>query len=90
MTKAELITKMAEDAGVTKSIASKILDSFIENVVCELENDGKITLVGFGTFSIVKREARVGRNPQTGEKIQIKAKKTIKFKAGKGLAEKLG
>jgi DNA-binding protein HU-beta len=79
---------MAADAGVTKVVAGKALDSFISNVVADLKKNGRFGLVGFGTFSIAKRKARTGRNPQTGAKIKIKAKKVVKFKAGKGLAEK--
>jgi DNA-binding protein HU-beta len=88
MTKAELVAAMAADAGVTKVVAGKALDSFISNVVADLKKNGRFGLVGFGTFSIAKRKARTGRNPQTGAKIKIKAKKVVKFKAGKGLAEK--
>ncbi len=89
MTKAELIAAMAGDAGITKVQASKALDSYIDNVTDALKTDGKLGLVGFGTFSVMKRKARTGRNPQTGEEIQIKAKNVIKFKAGKTLAEKV-
>ena len=70
MNKAELINKVADDTGVTKT----------------LKSGGKVTLVGFGTFSVSKRAARNGRNPQTGEVIKIKARKVAKFKAGKDLA----
>ncbi len=87
MTKAELIVAMAADGGITKVAAGKALDSFVSNVVGELKKTGRIGLVGFGTFSVVERNARTGRNPQTGAKIEIKAKKVVKFKAGKGLAE---
>ena len=73
MNKAELITKIADDAGVTKT----------------LKGGGKVTLVGFGTFSVSKRAARNGRNPQTGAVIKIKAKKVAKFKAGKELSGKI-
>ncbi|MEA3471130.1 MAG: HU family DNA-binding protein [Thermodesulfobacteriota bacterium] len=89
MTKAELVAAMAKDAGVTKAEAGRALASFAENVAKELKKSGRLGLVGFGTFSVVKRKARTGRNPQTGEKIQIKAKKVVKFKAGKGLADKV-
>jgi DNA-binding protein HU-beta len=89
MTKAELVAVMAKDAGVTKAQAGKALASFIDNVVKELKKNGRLGLVGFGTFSVAKRKARTGRNPQTGAAIQIKAKKVVKFKAGKGLAEKV-
>lgn len=88
MTKAELIEKMATDAGITKVAAGAALDSFIAGVTASLKKkDGKITLVGFGTFEKVKRKARKGRNPQTGEEIKIKASTSVKFKPGKKLKE---
>ena len=89
MNKAELISKIADDAGVTKSQANTALDSFIEAVTKTLKGGGKVTLVGFGTFSVTKRAARNGRNPQTGAVIKIKARKVAKFKAGKELTAKL-
>ena len=89
MNKAELISKIADDAGITKSQANSTLDSFVEAVTKTLKGGGKVTLVGFGTFSVTKRAARNGRNPQTGEVIKIKAKKVARFKAGKELTAKL-
>ncbi|MBN2284378.1 MAG: HU family DNA-binding protein [Deltaproteobacteria bacterium] len=89
MTKAELVAAMAKDAGVTKAQAAKLLDSYVTNVAKELKKNGKLGLVGFGTFSVAKRKARTGRNPQTGAKIKIPAKKVVKFKAGKALAAKV-
>ena len=89
MNKAELIAKLAEDAGVTKTQANAALDSFVEAVTKTLKGGGKVTLVGFGTFSVSKRAARVGRNPQTGAAIKIKAKKVARFKAGKDLSERI-
>lgn len=89
MNKAELVAKLADDAGVSKTQANAALDSFIEAVTKTLKGGGKVTLVGFGTFSVTKRAARTGRNPQTGATIKIKAKKVAKFKAGKELAGKL-
>lgn len=89
MNKAELISKLADDAGITKSQANIALDSFVEAVTKTLKGGGKVTLVGFGTFSVTKRAARNGRNPQTGEVIKIKAKKVARFKAGKELTAKL-
>ncbi|HVZ96922.1 MAG TPA: HU family DNA-binding protein [Chitinophagaceae bacterium] len=89
MNKAELIAKMADDAGITKTQANASLDSFVEAVTKTLKGGGKVTLVGFGTFSVSKRAARNGRNPQTGAVIKIKAKKVAKFKAGKELSAKL-
>jgi DNA-binding protein HU-beta len=89
MNKAELIAKLAEDAGITKTQANATLDSFISAVTKTLKGGGKVTLVGFGTFSVTKRAARNGRNPQTGAVIKIKAKKVAKFKAGKDLSSKV-
>ncbi len=89
MNKADLINKVSDDAGITKTQANAALDSFVEAVTKTLKAGGKVTLVGFGTFSISKRAARNGRNPQTGEVIKIKARKVAKFKAGKELAAKL-
>ncbi|WP_449580023.1 HU family DNA-binding protein [Pinibacter aurantiacus] len=89
MNKAELIAKLADDAGITKTQANAALDSFTEAVTKSLKGGGKVTLVGFGTFSVSKRAARNGRNPQTGAVIKIKAKKVAKFKAGKELSAKL-
>jgi DNA-binding protein HU-beta len=88
MTKAELIEKIANDADITKVAASTALQSFLEGVTKALKKkDGKVTLVGFGTFSKVHRKARKGRNPQTGETIKIKARNAVKFKAGKKLKD---
>jgi len=89
MNKAELVTKLAEDAGITKSQANAALDSFVEAVTKTLKAGGKVTLVGFGTFSVSKRNARTGRNPQTGAVIKIKAKRVARFKAGKELSAKM-
>ncbi len=87
MTKAELIEKMAKDAGVAKSVAGKALESFIEGVTKSLKKGNKVSLVGFGTFQVSKRKARKGRNPRTGETITIKAAKVPKFTAGKAFKE---
>jgi DNA-binding protein HU-beta len=88
MTKAELVEKMANDAGITKVAAGAALDSFIDGVTKALKKkDGKITLVGFGTFQKVRRKARKGRNPATGEAIKIKASNAVKFKVGKKLKD---
>jgi DNA-binding protein HU-beta len=86
MTKAELVAKMAEDAGISKAAAATAMDSFTANVTKALKKkDGKVTLVGFGTFMKQRRKARKGRNPQTGEAIKIKARNVVKFKPGKKL-----
>ena len=88
MTKADLVEKMAQDAGISKTAAGAALDSFVEGVTKALKKkDGKVTLVGFGTFSKTRRKARKGRNPQTGEMIKIKASNAVKFKAGKKLKD---
>ena len=88
MTKIELVEKMAKDAGITKAAAGTALASFIEGITKALKKkDGKVTLVGFGTFSKSRRKARTGRNPQTGEAIKIKAANVVKFKAGKKLKD---
>ena len=84
-----IFTKVSEDAAITKTQANAALDSFVEAVTKTLKAGGKVTLVGFGTFSVSKRAARNGRNPQTGAVIKIKARKVAKFKAGKKLACKL-
>ena len=89
MNKAELIAKIADDAGITKTQANATVDSFMEAVTKTLKSGNKVTLVGFGTFSVSKRAARNGRNPQTGAVIKIKAKKVAKFKAGKELSAKI-
>jgi len=89
MTKAELVAKIASTAGITKSQAEKALDGFISTVSGALSGGDKITLVGFGTFSVATRAKREGRNPRTGEKIKIPASKVVKFKAGKTRSEKV-
>jgi DNA-binding protein HU-beta len=89
MNKAELSAKIAEDVNITKVQANAVIDAFIDTVTKTLKGGGKVTLVGFGSFTVSKRSARNGRNPQTGELIKIKAKKTVRFKAGKELAAKL-
>ena len=88
MTKTELVEQMAQDAGISKKAANDALNSFIDGVTKTLKKkDGKVTLVGFGTFSKVRRKARTGRNPQTGEEIKIKAHNAVKFSVGKKLKE---
>lgn len=87
MTKVELIEKMASDASISKAAAQKAMDSFMDGIKKALKKGNKVTLVGFGTFSVGKRAARKGRNPQTGETIKIKASKSPKFKAGKAFKD---
>ncbi|HCK22343.1 MAG TPA: DNA-binding protein HU [Bacteroidetes bacterium] len=86
MNKGELIDAMAADAGITKVQATAALDSLMTSVRKTLKKGNKVTLVGFGTFSVTKRAARTGRNPQTGAAIKIAAKKVVRFKAGKDLS----
>lgn len=85
MNKATLIDKIAVDAGITKTSAAIAVDSLIEGVTGALKKSQRVTLVGFGTFGVSKRKARTGRNPQTGETIEIKAKRAVRFKPGKQL-----
>jgi len=89
MTKAELVSQIAKDTELSKADAERSLNAFMDNVTKTLKKDGKMTLTGFGTFEVVKRKKRKGRNPQTGETIQIKARKVVKFKPGKALREKV-
>jgi len=90
ITKADIIEKMARDANISKAAAQTALESFVDSVTKALKKkDGKVTLVGFGTFQKTRRKARKGRNPQTGEAIKIKASNVVKFKAGKKLKDSL-
>jgi DNA-binding protein HU-beta len=89
MNKGELVTKLANDAKISKASAEACLNSFMKCTEDTLRKGGKITLVGFGTFSVSKRAARNGRNPQTGKPIKISARKVAKFKAGKQLSTKV-
>jgi DNA-binding protein HU-beta len=86
MTKAELVDKAAKEAKISKVAAAAALNSFMDGVTKALKKkDGKVTLVGFGTFQKVHRKARKGRNPQTGAPIKIKAANVVKFRPGKKL-----
>lgn len=88
MTKAELVEKMAKDAGISKTAAASALNSFTASVTKALKKkNGKVTLVGFGTFAKIRRKARKGRNPQTGAPIKIKASNVVKFRPGKKLKD---
>ncbi len=89
MNKAELVAAIADGAEITKVQAAAALATITESITKTLKKGGKVTLVGFGTFSTTKRKARVGINPLTKEKIKIKAKTVAKFKAGKELASKM-
>jgi DNA-binding protein HU-beta len=85
MTKEDLIAQIATDAKTTKVLAKAALESFVNSVKKSLKKGEKLTLVGFGTFSVSKRNARMGRNPKTGAAIEISARKAAKFKASKEL-----
>ncbi len=87
MNKTELVDAIAKDTGLTKKDTEATLKSFIDTVTKALKKGDDVALVGFGTFSVGKREARTGRNPATGETIKIAASKTPKFKAGKALKD---
>ena len=87
MNKTDLVNAVAKDAGLAKSEAQRAVDSVLSNIEASLQNGDKVTLVGFGTFSIATREARTGRNPRTGQPIKIRAKKIAKFAAGKALRQ---
>lgn len=87
MTKAELVEKIAKDTKVSKASAEKALNTLVAEIAKTLKKGNKVTLVGFGTFSVAKRKARTGRNPRTGATIKISAHKTPKFKAGKAFKD---
>ena len=89
MTKQELAAKIAQDVKISKASANKAIDSLIEGIFKALKKGEKVTFVGFGTFSVVKKKARQGRNPKTGEPITIKARKAAKFKPGAKLVESI-
>lgn len=87
MTKVELIRQIADKAGIKQKDAEKAVNAFTETVTDALKNGDKVALVGFGTFEVSERAARTGRNPQTGEPVEIAAAKMPKFKAGKALKD---
>ena len=87
MNKAELIANVAAAAGVSKTDAAKVLNALVDNITDALKKGDKVQLVGFGTFEVRKREARIGRNPQTKAEIKIPASKVPAFKAGKALKD---
>lgn len=89
MNKGELVDAMASEAKITKADASRALQAFMNATTKSLKKGDRVALVGFGTFSVAKRAARNGRNPQTGKPIKIAAKKVAKFKAGAELASKV-
>ena len=85
VTKKEILSKVAKDTGLSRAQAKEVFDSLIDNIAFSLSKGKKISLVGFGTFSTHTREARIGRNPRTGEKIQLEEVVIPKFKPGKNL-----
>lgn len=87
MNKSDLVDAMAEDAGISKAAAKKALDSVMDNVESTLKKGGRVSLVGFGSWSVSRRAARDGRNPQTGKTIKIAAKNVVKFKPGSELKD---
>jgi len=90
MNKRELIVQVADKVGITQKNARDVVDAVTDAIKKALSKGEKVTLVDFGTFQVLNRKARGGRNPQTGERIQIPAKKVPKFKAGKKLRETVG
>lgn len=82
MNKADLIEKVAKDCDMTKVVAEQVLNSILNTITDAVAAGNKVSLIGFGTFSVSQRAAREGRNPQTGQSIQIQTKKVVKFKAG--------
>ena len=89
MNKNDLVSKVSDETGLSKSNSAKVVDSVIETITSELKDGGDVRLVGFGTFLVTKRKATTGRNPQTGAEIQIPAANVPKFRAGKSLKESL-
>lgn len=85
MTKAQLIDKIAAKAKISKKAANITVNTFVESVTTALKRGDRVALVGFGTFSVVKRKARIARNPRTGATIHVPAKRAPKFKAGRDL-----
>ena len=87
MNKGDIIEKVARNCEMTKATAEQVLASILDTITKAVAKGDKVTLVGFGTFSVTKRAAREGRNPQTGKSLQIPAKKVVKFKAGSKLVD---
>lgn len=87
MNKTDLVNNMAEHAGITKAAAKKALDTLLNDIESTLRKGDRVSVIGFGSWSVAKRSAREGRNPKTGKTIKIKAKNVVKFKAGSDLAK---
>ncbi len=86
MNKSQLIEAMSQEAGLTKSEARRALEAFVDVTTAALKKGDRVSLVGFGSFAVSTREARMGRNPKTGREIKIEAKNVVKFKPGSELA----
>jgi DNA-binding protein HU-beta len=89
MNKQDLVNKVADDTGLSKADAARAVDSVFDSITAQLASGGEVRLVGFGTFAVARRKATTGRNPRTGETIQIAASNAAKFKAGKALKDAL-
>lgn len=89
MNKAQIIAAVAAESNISKKDAGSIIDSFLNNVGESLKSDQEVSIFGFGTFKVTERSARIGRNPKTGEDIQIAAKKVVSFKPMKALKDKV-
>jgi DNA-binding protein HU-beta len=89
MNKADLINSISKKTGLSKSKTNEVIDAFVESITDSLKKGEKVTLVNFGTFNISERDSRSGRNPKTGETIEIPAKRVARFKVGAGLAKKI-
>lgn len=87
MSKADLVEKIAKDVDIAKAVAERVLNSILQNITKAVAKGDSVQLIGFGTFTSGKRAARVGRNPKTGEALQIPAAKTVKFTAGKAFKD---
>ena len=87
MSKADLVEKIAKDVDIAKAVAERVLNSILQNITKAVTKGDSVQLIGFRTFASGKRAARVGRNPKTGEAIQIPAAKTVKFTAGKAFKD---
>ena len=89
MTKTDLISGMAKETGLTKADSERALNAFLAIAKATIKKDGRFPLAGFGTFVVVNRKARTGRNPRTGQPIQIKASKAVRFRPGKELIQSI-
>ena len=89
MNKADLVNSISQKTGLTKTKTNEVIDAFVESVTESLKDGNKVTLVNFGTFNTSKRDARKGRNPKTGETIEIPAKRVSRFKVGTGLSKNI-